>query len=148
VVYSLSEDESVERRLSVSEAAEALGVTRDAIHKRITRGSIRHEKGEAGRLYVFVDVSTDESKDESKAGITERYIAYLERQVEEEREARRRADTLLAQLMQRIPELEAPAQEPPGSPESPVPSPTPTDDVGGPQEATEQAQARPWWRFW
>ena len=40
-------------------------------------------------------------------------IAYLERQVEEEREARRRADTLLARLMDRVPELEAPAEAPP-----------------------------------
>jgi hypothetical protein len=44
----VSEDASIER-LSVGDAAEALGVTRDAIHKRISRGSIRHEKGEDGR---------------------------------------------------------------------------------------------------
>jgi outer membrane biosynthesis protein TonB len=35
-------------------------------------------------------------------------LRYLERQVEEEREARRRADPLLARLMDRVPELEAP----------------------------------------
>jgi hypothetical protein len=35
-------------------------------------------------------------------------IAYLERQVEEEREARRRADTLMARFLERVPELEAP----------------------------------------
>jgi hypothetical protein len=38
------------------------------------------------------------------------WIAYLESQVEEEREARRRADTLLARLMDRLPELEAPQE--------------------------------------
>lgn len=43
-------------------------------------------------------------------------IRYLERQVEEEREARRRAHTLLARLMDRMPELEA-TSETPGSPE-------------------------------
>jgi hypothetical protein len=44
--------------------------------------------------------------------------------VEEEREARRLADTLLAQLMQRIPELEAPtsSSEARESPESPGPT--------------------------
>ena len=42
-------------------------------------------------------------------------IAYLERQVEEEREARRRADMLLARLVERVPEIESP-QDAPGSP--------------------------------
>jgi hypothetical protein len=39
-------------------------------------------------------------------------VRYLERQVEEERDARRRADTLLARLMDRMPELEAPTDAP------------------------------------
>jgi hypothetical protein len=55
-------------------------------------------------------------------------IAYLERQVEGEREARRRADTLLARSMDRVPELEAPRQqtssrESPGGPETVVEEP-------------------------
>jgi len=56
-VYDVSEDVS-EERLSVGEAAARLGVTRDAIHKRIRRDSIRHEQGEDGRFYVYVDTST------------------------------------------------------------------------------------------
>jgi hypothetical protein len=36
-------------------------------------------------------------------------VRYLERQVEKEREARRRADTLLARLMDPVPELEPPS---------------------------------------
>ena len=152
----MSEDVSVER-LSVAEAAEALGVTRDAIHKRIHRGSIEYEKGEDGRFYVYVDTSTQEldssmdtSKDESRVEALERLIdnqqdriAFLERVLEEEREARteerRRHDTLMAQLMQRIPELEPPASsEPRESPVSPGSTRIPTDGTGGPQTATEQ----------
>jgi chromosome segregation ATPase len=48
-------------------------------------------------------------------------IRYLEEQVEEEREARRRADTLLARLMDRLPEIEPPAEASPearGEPET------------------------------
>ena len=75
-------------------------------------------------------------------------IAYLERQVEEEREARRRADTLLARLMDRVPELEAPAEAPPderGSSEGAEPGrgESPRPDAPGPQE---RVQRRPWWR--
>ena len=165
----MSEDVSVER-LSVVEAAEALGVTRDAIHKRINRGTIEYEKGEDGRFYVYVDTSaqrsdtsTDSSKDESKVEALERLIdsqqdriAFLERVLEEEREARteerRRHDTLMAQLMQRIPELEAPG-EPRESPKSPgtttIPT-IPTDSAGAPQTTSERLPTeepeRPWWR--
>ena len=71
-------------------------------------------------------------------------IRYLESQVEEEREARRRADTLLARLMDRLPD-EAPPEtlgSPPegrgGARESAQPRP----DSPGPQEGVQ----RPWWR--
>jgi len=40
------------RRLSVPEAAEALGVTVDAIRSRIKRGTIEHVR-EGGRVYVL-----------------------------------------------------------------------------------------------
>src|SRR5215217_2600115 len=64
-------------------------------------------------------------------------IRYLETQVEEEREARRRADTLLARLMDRLPELEAPSEA--------AEEPERTE----PQSSTEGRQEgvpRPWWR--
>jgi hypothetical protein len=124
----VSEDVSVER-LSVAEAADVLGVTRDAIHKRINRGTIQHEKGEDGRFYVYVDTSTegldsstDKSKDESKVEVLERLveshenrIASLERQLERRSvEAMRYQDMVAnltqanAQLAARVPELEPP----------------------------------------
>jgi predicted DNA-binding protein YlxM (UPF0122 family) len=161
-VYDVSEDVSLER-LSVAEAAEALGVTRDAIHKRITRGSIRHEKGEDGRFYVYVDTSTqrldssrDTSKDESKVEVLERLlehqqdrIAFLERVLEEEREARtderRRHDTLMAELMQRIPELEPPREAPSEAPESPGPTPPlqrPAETLRRPESARSRRRRR------
>jgi hypothetical protein len=153
-VYDVSEDASVER-LSVGEAAEALGVTRDGIHKPINSGSIEHEKGEDGRLYVFVDTPTlgldtsvDESKDESKVEVMERYIARLERQLEEADERDRENRRIIAMLTSLIPAIEAPREESPESAEPRPDSPAPTAAGGGAQEATGQAQARPWWRFW
>ena len=149
----MSDDESVER-LSVGEAAEVLGVTRDAIHKRINRDTIRYERGEDGRYYVYVDTSAlgldaskDTSKDTSNVEVLERLIARLEHELEEEREARRRADTILAQLARAneqqartIRTLEAP-QVHSESPESRGPSEglrTPPDGSREPQEATER----------
>jgi hypothetical protein len=144
----VSEDESVER-LSVAAAAERLGVTRDAIHKRISRRTIRHERGEDGRYYVWVDASTEgldsstvKSNPESTVEvlremiasqermmeITQERIAFLESELERRGEAEERLHRIVAgltqtaaQLSARVPELEAPATpEPPGAPESPA----------------------------
>jgi hypothetical protein len=143
----VSEDASVER-LSVAAAAERLGVTRDAIHKRINRGTIRHEKGEDGRLYVFVDASTDKSKDEPKVNpkveVMERYIARLERDLEEAQTRDRENRRIIAMLTSRIPAIEAPREDAPESAEPRPGTPTPQEASEAAQEATE----RPWWRFW
>jgi predicted DNA-binding protein YlxM (UPF0122 family) len=136
-VLDLSDETSVER-LSIMEAAEALGVTRDAVHKRIKRGTLEYEKGEDGRLYVYVDTSTsgldksvDEYKDESKAEVLERLIesqqdriAFLEQELERRGDETTRLHQIVAGLTQayaqlassRVPELEAP-REPQESPE-------------------------------
>jgi predicted DNA-binding protein YlxM (UPF0122 family) len=131
----VSEEQSIER-LSVAEAARVLGVTRDAIHKRISRGSIEHEKGENGRFYVYVDTSTsgldtsaDISKDESKIEALERLlenqqdrISFLERELERRGDETERLHQIVAgptqataELSVRLPELEAPSEPPDAS---------------------------------
>ncbi len=114
-------------RVSVDGAARVLGVTVDAIRKRVQRGTIPHERDESGRVWVLLEATRTmqdasstvqdkgqdgaghvgrellEAKDETIADLRDR-AAYLERrlerQMEEEQEARRRTDTLLAQLTQ------------------------------------------------
>jgi hypothetical protein len=89
-----------------------LGLTVDAVRKRVQRHQIPHEKDLAGRVWIILDEAEtlqDESPDNAGQGADPRSelvdelrdrIRYLERQVEEEREARRRADAILAQLSQ------------------------------------------------
>ena len=72
-------------------------------------------------------------------------IRYLESQVEEEREARRRADTLLARLMDRLPELEAPQESPPESPRAPERA-AEEPESGSVAETPERPADRSWWR--
>jgi hypothetical protein len=157
------------QRLSVAQAAEVLGISVEAIRGRIKRNTLEHERTPEG-VFVFLDAnqSTDrmqpdadraqpEQQAESVVELmremmahTEERIAYLERQVEEEREARRRADMLLAQLVQRIPELEAPTETPQEPPESPTGG---TEQPGRvePQPQVEGQQTpdtRPWWQRW
>jgi excisionase family DNA binding protein len=40
-------------RLTVAQAADRLGVTQDAVRKRIARGTIRHEKDYEGHIFVI-----------------------------------------------------------------------------------------------
>ena len=75
-------------------------------------------------------------------------VAYLREQISEEREARRRADTIIAQLTQanaalasRLPQLEAPARGP-GWVESYPEAP----DRGAATEEQQTGSERPWWR--
>ena len=62
----------------------------------------------------------------------------MEQAHERDRENRR----IIAMLTSRIPAIEAPREDAPESPESPVP--TPTEAAPG----TQEADTRPWWRFW
>ena len=101
----------------MAEAAERLSITKEAVRKRIHRGTLGSARTPDGTVMVYVPPSPtadgtpsspSAANDLHYAKMRER-IRYLECQVEEEREARRRADTLLARLMDRLPELEAPA---------------------------------------
>ena len=162
------------RRLSVSEAADALGITVDAVRSRVKRGTIAHERV-GGRVYVLLDI------DQSRPGrgqVTDRpgpagedrtdeLIATLREQLQAERAAHAEARRIIAGLVERMPQLESPS-EPPGSPETatqqpgrvePQPSiesaqePREPSEMhmpevgGGPLPSGQQrAPERPWWR--
>ncbi len=88
-------------------------------------------------------------------------VAYLERQVEEEREARRRADAILAQLSRANaeqartiralegPAAEPPASEPPGAPETGADVKDKGDVPGDHSEAQQAQEERlAWHKKW
>jgi hypothetical protein len=154
-------------RVSVPQAADHLGTTVDAIRKRVQRRTIPYEKDAEGRVWILLDTgrprqdadqdTTGRGRDSAVVGELRDRIRYLERQVEEEREARRRADTILAQLSRANEEqartiraIEAPdsgATEPREAPERG------TDEQQGrgpiPEDASPQTPSeRPWWRRW
>src|SRR5918994_7473221 len=132
--------------LTQREAAERLGISVEAIRKRVKRGTLRSDKGEDGRRYVYLDTDPDAggSQPDSPALTSELRdrLRYVEQQLEAERQAHAEARRIIAGLVDRIPQLEAP---PParGSPEPGVQAgdrgSVPTD----PQTATSP---RPWWR--
>jgi hypothetical protein len=142
--------------VSVYDAAEALGVTVDAIRKRIQRGTIAHERDEEGRVWVILDATSkvhDTDQDTYRTVGSAELIEEMKERIQDLREqltAERRANEenrrIIAALTQRIPEIESPAS--PESRESPSeateqPGIEPQPAVGGAQET---AEPRSWWR--
>ena len=138
-------------RLTVTEAAERLGISVEAVRGRIKRGTLRGEKGPDGTVFVFVDTnqsrpdasqSTDHPTDKSElvADLRER-VEDLKEQLERANERDRENRRLLAAALERIPpQLEAPS-EPRESPEMA----TEEEAEQQPRGVQEGAQ-RPWWR--
>ena len=137
-------------RLSLREAAKLLGISEDGVRKRVKRGSIPHERDEDGKLYVYLDASQTEddmSGDASGDAPVWTLVDQLRSENEYLREESRRKDHIIAGLVERIPELEAPTSmdRPPDGPErageAQGSTMTPTA-----QDEPESATQRPWWR--
>ena len=141
------EHDAAGRWLDVNSAAEELGVSTDAVRKRISRGTLRSDRKD-GTVRVWLDDGGTEAGREAQVDggalveVLREQSEYLRGQLAEEREARRRADTIIAQLTQanaalaaRVPELEAP-QEIPEDAETVGEAPAGTE----PRSATEEAR--------
>ena len=136
------------RRYTVAGAAETLGISQAAIRARIHRGTLKTER-EDGTVYVWVDAEQHAEQHANDAPavveILQEQNGDLRDQIEFLRDELRRKDTIIMSLTQRIPEIEAPSQEPPEAPTQATEQPgrvEPQAQVEGPQEGT----ARPWWR--
>jgi hypothetical protein len=147
------------RWLDVGEAAHELGISTDAVRKRIARGSLRSDR-EDGHVRVWLDVGGTEAGREAQVDgealveVLQDHISDLRVQLEAEREARRRADTIIAQLTQanaalaaKVPELEAAesredaAEEPAEATHTPAPGQGTTPHTDEPRSSRQ-----PWWR--
>src|SRR5215211_6885905 len=145
----VSEGRTSGNRVSVYEAAEVMGVTVDAIRKRISRDTIPHERDDDGRVWVLLDTDQDTAskvqdadrpQSDSGALISEmrHRIESLERQLEQERQANSEHRRLLAAALERIPpQLEAPSE----ARESDV-SPGPVGELGEVWEELGTERAR------
>jgi hypothetical protein len=151
-------------RVSVYQAAEVMGVTVDAIRKRISRGTIPHEKGEDGRVWVILDTDqdaaskvqdTNQPQSDANALISakDETIATLREQIEDLRRERdewkEQARMMLSAAMERIPpQLEAPseARESPETIDEQQGTGQPPSDAPDAQEGEQRQQERSWWR--
>ena len=155
------------RRYTVNEAAEHLGISAEAVRARINRGTLPKEKDADGTVYVHLDAvhthpnghtnartngndASDHTAGEAPIGergelveeLRDR-VRSLELAVESEREANRENRRIIAALTSRIPQLEAPRDEP-HAPETAAEEPertSPRDWSEGAQETSERRRS-------
>ena len=147
-------------RLTVAEAAEALGITEAGVRKRVQRNQIPHERGDDGRLFVWISPgetrhadSRDEpdvSRDSGEASLVPELrdrIRFLERMLEAREAELQRRDVMLINMTEAMKALNPPpSQEPSEAPQTDV-SPGPRESPFTDEErAQEAAQPRSWWR--
>ena len=155
-------------RYTVQEAADLLGTTVEGVRSRVKRGTLDSLRVD-GKVYVLLgdgfaggaqaprrDQAPPEdtllaAKDETIADLRDQ-VAYLRDQLGQERQARveekRRHDTIVLRMAERIPELLPASTATPEPREAP---PTAAEDARGsePRPTTEEAQEgserRSWW---
>jgi DNA-binding Lrp family transcriptional regulator len=139
------------RRVTTREAAEALGISVEAVRKRIERDQLEHERVD-NRVYVYLDEDQTESgpdvEGEGAGALVESLqdqVSYLREQLAEERRANDENRRLLLAALERIPQLEAP-QEARESPEGPGPADDATASPGEAQAASVGPERQSWWR--
>lgn len=147
-------------RTTVHEAANALGVSVDAIRKRIQRGTIPHERHEDGRVYVLLDKASS-MQDESGTSTrtvqdidqherpvrygTEELVESLQDQIGFLRHELERKDAILLRMAERIPELEASSASG-GALEASERATEAMDRGMVPPKPQEPIRRRSWWR--
>lgn len=124
-------------KATIQETMRTLGLSEQAVRKRVRRGTLASEKGEDGRVYVYL--SADQYATRDADGYADQYadrdagdadapryadllaakdaqledmrerVESLERSLDSEREANRENRRIIAGLTQRIPELESPS---------------------------------------
>ena len=156
-----------ERRVHLSEAATLLGVSKDAVRMRVKRGTLRSEKGENGRVYVWVNVNPDGDPntihpDPHLEG-WQALVDELHDRVRSLEEANRENRRIIAALTSMIPAIEAP-REPSGATEAREAPEKASEEGAEPRSGTGGAHEgasrppdtaewpvrgsllRPWWR--
>jgi hypothetical protein len=159
----------LKRKYTVIEAAKVLGVGTDAVRKRVARGTVEHERVD-DTVYVWLDDGHDNGTTGRRDGGTngdgaelldayrdqldtyKDQVGYLRSQLDQERRANDENRRLLAALIQRVPELEAPAETPVHPQPNEEPAQNAANGAGGPRPPAGEAGAQNgservgWWR--
>ncbi len=147
----------VQTSVPIAEAAARLGISVDAVRKRIQRGTLTGQKTDTGWTVVWTEpdirpdtVQTPVPEPSALVDELRDHVAYLRDQLDREREARsdadrrhaaeiERRDVLMREALDRVPAIGAGHDAPSASPAAPGAAETPAPG----------SDASPaWWRFW
>ncbi len=136
------------RWVDVGEAARELGISTDAVRKRIARGSLESDRPN-GHVLVWLDGGGTEAgqdaQDYGRGALVEMLadqVAYLRSQLDQERQANLENRRIIGGLLQRVPELQAPQDER-GAPETTAEDQHKSSPASTNQETPTE---RSWWR--
>jgi excisionase family DNA binding protein len=146
--------------MTVAEASERLGISKEAVRKRISRGTLRADRDSDGMVRVYVLPSDTPSGTVTASELVEELreqVRYLRDQLDQERDANRENRRIIAALTSRIPELpaateQASSSEARESPEMPADEQQgrgPIPDAGGlrgEDSSPLEPISLPWWR--
>jgi DNA-binding Lrp family transcriptional regulator len=128
-------------RITIQEAARRLGISEGAVRKRVTRKTLRHEKDDDGRVYVYLDagdrLGVDEGQDEGVDPNSGALISQLRDEVAFLRGQVQRQQEIIAQQAVTMRQLTAASShEPPEDAETVEEAP----DRAEPHSATGEVQ--------
>ena len=148
----MGEDRQSGRRVTVDEAARHLGLTVDAVRKRVQREQIAFEKDQGGRVRIILDEGEtlqDESPDTTGQDAGAELVEELRRTNELLREVIttrdeeiRRRDTIIMNMTEAMKALNPPAPEGSSEARESDVSPGPTGELGEVREELAAEQAR------
>ena len=135
-------------RLSIQDAARRLGVSEGAVRKRVTRGTLHHDKADDGRVYVYLDAGVDAGQDTGVDATNSPLISQLREEISYLREESRRKDEIIMQQAMTMRQLTAAPQQPEATEAAETVEEQPEEAEPHPAsgEAQESEQRRSWWR--
>jgi exopolyphosphatase/pppGpp-phosphohydrolase len=138
-------------RLTIQEAARRLEISEGAVRKRVTRGSLKHDKEDDGRVYVYLDArdrrGVDDGQDKGVDPASNALISQLRDEVAYLRDENRRKDEIIMQQAMTMRQLSAAQpQEPTEAAETVEEEPERAEEPRPATGGTQEGVQRPWWR--
>lgn len=99
------------RTFSLDEAAGILGLTKEALRKRIKRGSIVAEKDGSGMWQVILEDADQDGRHDTGQDVSSPVVQAMQSEIDFLRHELERKDHIIMALTQKIPQLEAPKEE-------------------------------------
>src|SRR5918995_1961238 len=140
--------EDAAKHYTVSEAARVLGITEAAVRARINRGKLESEKVD-NTVYVRLDSDATPVNPGDQTALVEALrdqVSMLKQQLNTEQAASAELRRIIAALTSRIPELEAPRQEPPEATTEGTEQPVRVEAQAAVGRQAQEGAERPWWR--